>query len=232
MRNSPDVSGWRVCHRPAMDPHSAKGLPFENRSAAGVELARRLSGIQWPTPAVVLALPRGGVPVAKELARALHLPLDVLVVRKVRHPDQPEVAIGAVAAGGVTVRNEGCSTLVAGDRFEALAAKERAEVSKREIRYRWGRPPLFLEGKTAILVDDGLATGATMRAALSAARVMGASFLIAAAPVGSRDAARQLHRYADDVVCLYTPEPFEAVGTYYADFHQLKDIEVRDALAA
>jgi putative phosphoribosyl transferase len=216
----------------SMDPFCAEDLPFENRTAAGAALGRRLFGIRWPAPAIVLALPRGGVPVGKAVAKALHLPLDVLVVRKVRHPDQPELAIGAVAAGGVTVRNPGVAADVPRDRFEALAAAQRVEVNKREVRYRWGRRPLSLEGKTVILVDDGLATGATMRAALSAARIMGAAFLVAAVPVGSREAMEHLGGHADEVICLYTPEPFQSVGMYYANFVQLKDSEVRDTLAA
>jgi putative phosphoribosyl transferase len=216
----------------SMDPNCAEDLPFENRAAAGAVLGRRLFGIHWPTPGIVLALPRGGVPVGKSVAKALHLPLDVLVVRKVGHPDQPEFAIGAVAAGGVTIRNPRIATDISPSRFEALAATQRIEVNKRERRYRGGRPPLSLDGKTVILVDDGLATGATMRAALSAARIMGAAFLVAAVPVGSREAVEHLGGYADEVVCLYTPEPFQSVGMYYADFRQLKDSEVGDALAA
>jgi len=170
--------------------------------------------------------------VAKAVASALHLPLDVLVVRKIRHPQEPELAIGAVAAGGVTVRNTDVAAGIAPTRFETLAAQQRIEVNKRELRFRAGRKPLSLDGMTAIIVDDGLATGATMRAALNAARLMGAVRLIAAVPVGSREAVRHLGRYADEVVCLYSPEPFQAVGMYYADFPQLKDADVRDALAA
>jgi putative phosphoribosyl transferase len=215
----------------AMDSSREVLLPFEDRTSAGVALGHRLLGVSWPAPAIVLALPRGGVPVAKAVARALALPLDVLIVRKVRHPDDPEVAIGAVAAGGVTVHNTSMGG-IAPDRFEKLANIQRREVSKREIRYRWGRKALDLDGKTAILVDDGLATGATMRAALDAARVMGAACLVAAAPVGSREAVQMLHRHADEVVCLQTPDPFRSVGSCYRNFAQLKDIEVRDALAA
>lgn len=172
-----------------------------------------------------------GVPVGKALAHALHLPFDVLVVRKVGHPAFPELAIGAVAAG-VTVRNADIAQEVSPGRFEALAARQRIEVNKREVRYRWGRAALSLEGKTVILVDDGLATGATMHAALRAARLMGAARLVAAVPVGSREAIERLRSCADEILCLYTPEPFHAVGSYYTDFRQLKDVEVRDALAA
>jgi len=215
-----------------MDSGGDEAFPFEDRAAAGFALGRRLLGISWPSPAVVLALPRGGVPIAKAVAYELHLPFDVLVVRKVRHPRQPEVAIGAVAAGGVTVRNPNTAADISPTRFEALAAEQRIEVNKREVRYRWGREPLSLEGKTVILVDDGLATGATMRAALSAARIMGANCLVVAVPVGSREAIKSLQHHADEVICLHVPEPFEAVGAYYDDFRQLKDVDVRDALAA
>jgi putative phosphoribosyl transferase len=215
-----------------MDPDCAEALPFENRTAAGAALARRLAGVHWRAPAIVLGLPRGGVPVAQAVADALHLPLDVLVVRKVGHPDEPELAIGAVASGGVTVRNEDLDPTISRERFEALAAVERTEVERREIRYRPGRAPLSLEGKTAIVVDDGMATGATMRAALSAVRAMGAVYLVAAVPVGSHEAVDPLGQYADEVICLYCPEPFQAVGCYYASFSQLHDADVRAALSA
>jgi predicted phosphoribosyltransferase len=215
-----------------MDPDCAEALPFENRAAGGAALARRLFGVHWQAPGIVLALPRGGVPVAKAIASALHLPLDVLVVRKVGHPLEPELAIGAVAAGGVAVLNEGVGTTISPARFEALAAEQRIEVEQRETRYRPGRPPLSLAGKTAFLVDDGLATGATMRAALIAARTMGAAYLVAAVPVGSREAVNEIGGYADEVICLYCPEPFQAVGVYYANFSQVRDADVRAALAA
>jgi putative phosphoribosyl transferase len=162
----------------------------------------------------------------------LHLPFDVLVVRKIRHPRMPELAMGAVAAGGVTVRNPHVASDVSAGHFEALAAEQRVEVNKREIRYRWGRQPLALDGKTVILVDDGMATGATMRAALGAVRLMGATCSIAAVPLGSREAVKDIRRYSDEVICLHSPEPFRAVGAYYADFAPLHDSDVRDALAA
>jgi predicted phosphoribosyltransferase len=232
MRNNPDAARQPVCHRRFMESARGETLPYKNRAAAGLALGRRLSGITWPSSAIVLALPRGGVPVAKALAHELQLPLDVIVVRKVGHPRQPEVAIGAVAAGGVTVRNPHIGMDISSARFEALAAEQRIEVNKREVRYRWGRAPLFLEGRTVILVDDGLATGATMRAALSAARLMGATCLVVAVPVGSREALESLEHLADEVICLHAPESFEAVGEYYDDFRELKDVDVRDALAA
>ena len=213
-----------------MHTDCAEALPFENRTVAGAALARRLAGIHWRDPAVVLGLPRGGVPVAKAVASALHLPLDVLVVRKIGHPQHPEFAIGAVAAGGITVRNPDQDTSISVECFEALAAEQRIEVEKRETRFRPGKPPLSLAGMTAILVDDGLATGATMRAALLAARAMGAKHRVVAVPLGDRNVVHQLEDHAEEVICLYCPEPFQSVGFHYADFAQLGDAEVRTAL--
>jgi len=209
-----------------MDPNCAEALPLESRAKAGAELARRLAGIHWHAPPIVLGLPRGGVPVAHAVAKALHLPQDVLVVRKVGHPDHPEFAIGAVAPGNITVRNRAPGLDIQDDRFEALAAAKRIEVERLEKRLRPGRPALSLTGRTAIVVDDGLATGATMRAALDAARAMGAAYLVAAAPVGSRQAVAELSGDADEVICLYCPEPFQAVGCCYAKFPQLRDSDV------
>jgi putative phosphoribosyl transferase len=230
IRKTTDVNRAWICDLAPMDSDCAEALPFENRAAAGAVLARRLFGVRWHAPAIVLALPRGGVPVAQAVASALHLPLDVLVVRKVGHPDEPELAIGAVASGGITVRNNHQDTSTSRERFEALAAEQRIEVERREMRYRPGKAPLSLAGKTAILVDDGLATGATMRAALTSARAMGAVYLVAAVPVGSREAVDDLGQCADEVICLYRPEPFQAIGCYYASFSQLHDADVRAAL--
>jgi len=214
-----------------MDTDCCEALPFENRTVAGGELARRLAGVHWRGPAIVLALPRGGVPVAKAVASALHLPLDVLVVRKVRHPHDSEFAIGAVASGGIIVRNDSADASISRERFASLAAEQKIEVERLEICFRPGRAPLSLRGRTAILVDDGLATGATMHAALAAARAMGAAQLVAAVPVGSHEAVEDLARYADEVICLYSPEPFQAVGMYYANFSPLDDADVRIALS-
>jgi len=208
-----------------MDTYCAEALPLENRTAGGLALAHRLAGIHWPAPAVVLALPRGGVPVAKAISATLHLPLEVLVVRKIRHPRDREFAIGAVAAGGFVVRNCGPASGIPGEQFDKLAAAGRAEVEHKESLYRSGRGPLSLAGKTVILVDDGVATGATMRAALGAARAMGAAHLVAAIPVGERHAVKELEKFADEVVCLYCPEPFQSVGFHYSKFSQLDEVE-------
>lgn len=183
-------------------------------------------------PPVVLGLPRGGVPVAAEVARALGAPLDVLVVRKVGVPDQPELAMGAVGPGGVIVRNEELLELLpyAALEFERVALRERAEVERRERAYRGRRPPLALAGRTAILVDDGVATGATMRAGVAAARALGAAFVVVATPVAASEASALLEAEADELVCLQVPPDFRAVGAWYRDFPQLDDDEVRALL--
>jgi putative phosphoribosyl transferase len=183
-------------------------------------------------PPLVLGLPRGGVPVAAEVARALRAPLDVLVVRKVGVPDQPELAMGAVGPGGVCVRNEGLLELLprAAREFERVALRERAEVERRERAYRGHRPPLTLAERCAILVDDGIATGATARAGVAAARALGAARVVVATPVAASEAAALLEAEADAVICLQLPADFRAVGAWYADFPQLADDDVRALL--
>lgn len=213
-----------------MDTDCSEALPFEDRADAGVALGRRLLGIRWPAPAIVLGIPRGGVAVAREVARILRQPLDALVVRKVRHPSNPELAIGAVAAGGILVRNPGFERSISREQFDALAAAQRVEVEQLEIRLRPGRGPLSLEGRTALLVDDGIATGATMRSALRAARALGAVHVVAAVPVGAREAVEELRKSADQVICLYSPEPFQSIGLNYANFAQVRDADARIAL--
>jgi predicted phosphoribosyltransferase len=176
---------------------------------------------------VVLALPRGGVPVAFEVARALHLPLDALVVRKIGMPDNPEFAIGAIAWGGVIVREPGLEgQRLPASQFEALAQTERRELERRERAYRGRRGPLDLAGRTALIVDDGLATGATMIAAIRAARQAGAQNVIAAAPVTSDDAAARVGAEADDTLFLKIPAYFSCIGEWYDDFRQIEDDEV------
>lgn len=184
-------------------------------------------------PAIVLGLPRGGVPVAAEVADALGGPLDVLIVRKVGVPGQPEVAMGAVASGGISVRNEDVLVMLprALQTFESVAAGERHEVVRRETLYRGTRPPLQLQGRTAVLVDDGAATGATARAAIRAARALGAARVLVAVPVASPEALDELRAEADEVVCLQAPARFVAVGRWYEDFPQLGDAEVGALLA-
>jgi predicted phosphoribosyltransferase len=170
---------------------------------------------------VVLGLPRGGVPVAYEVASALDAPLDVFVVRKLGHPRQPELAMGAIASGGIRVLNAD----VPRERLEEVTERERAELEKRERLYRGDRPPLDLTGRTPILVDDGLATGATMRAAAAAV-----GFAIVAVPVAPRETVAAFRRDGIEIVCLATPSPFVAVSAWYRDFRPTSDDEVRSLL--
>jgi len=180
---------------------------------------------------VVLALPRGGVPVGYEVARELGLALDVLVVRKLGVPGEEELALGAVAGSGVVVVNAEIARAfgIRQEQMNAMVARERMEIARREALYRGGRAPLNAAGRTAIVVDDGLATGSTMMAAVRSLRPVAAR-LVVAVPVGSRGACEELRREAD-VVCLQTPEPFHAVGEFYGEFRQMSDAEVRDLLA-
>jgi len=208
------------------------GVIFLDRAHAGRELAIRLAGFAGRRDVVVLALPRGGVPVAYEVAEALHAPLDVFVVRKVGAPGQEELALGAVASGGVLALNEGLVRAFGlEDReVESLVAREREELSRRESLYRHGRPPLDVRGKVAILVDDGLATGSSMEAAVQALRALAPASIVVAVPVAPPSARAQFARRADDFVCAATPEPFHAVGEWYEEFEQVNDEEVQDLL--
>ena len=205
---------------------------FADRTDAGRSLAASLKAHAGAADTLVLGLPRGGVPVAFEIAQSLKLPLDVLVVRKLGLPWQPELAMGAIASGGALVRNEEVVRYL-GDRadaFEAVRAREQAELERRERDYRGDRPPLAMRGRTGILVDDGLATGATMEAAVRSLRALGARRVVVAVPVASAEARERIGEVADEVVCLATPMSFSAVGQWYADFGQTEDTEVRDLL--
>ena len=206
---------------------------YANRTEAGRLLGAAVRARLGEQPAVVLGLPRGGVPVAVGVAAALGATVDVLVVRKVGVPSQPELAMGAVAPGGVTIRNAEVLGLVpdAARRFESVAAEERAEVSRRERLFRGQRPPLDLKDRTVVLVDDGVATGATLRAAVAAARKLGAARVVVAVPVASHEAIALLSAEADEVICLEQPAYFMAVGQFYDDFPQVSDSEVRALLA-
>jgi putative phosphoribosyl transferase len=201
---------------------------FADRTSAGRELGEAVANRGLKGALLVLGLPRGGVPVALEVAQALNAPLDVMVVRKVGMPGQPELAIGAVAPGGVTVREARAAAAYADLDlpFERLAERERAELARRERTYRAGAPPLDAAGKTVVLVDDGLATGATMIAAVRAARKAGASAVVAAVPVASPEAASRVGAEADDVVCVQTPASLFSIGEWYEHFEQLDDVEV------
>jgi predicted phosphoribosyltransferase len=214
---------------PMLEQSSATRI-FPNRCAAGRALGAELAPLDLQRP-VVLALPRGGVPVGYEVAHLLGAPLDVLVVRKIGAPGQPEFAIGAVASGVTVFDDELLSMLgIGADYFEAAARRERLEAQRREAAFREGRPPLDLRDRAAILVDDGLATGSTMLAAVAVARKLGAAHVIVAVPVGARQACDRLAERADRVVCLAVPEPFGAVGVWYKDFTQTDDAEVRRLL--
>jgi predicted phosphoribosyltransferase len=181
---------------------------------------------------LVLGLPRGGVPVAAEVARALGAPLDVLLARKLGVPEQPELAMGAVAAGGVRVLHQAVVDALAipPEMIDAVAAREGAEVARRELSYRAGRPSLDVAGRTVVVVDDGLATGSTMRAAVAALRAQRAARIVVAVPVGARETCQQLAEEADEVVCARTPASFHAVGQWYDDFTQTTDDEIRALL--
>ena len=181
---------------------------------------------------MVLALPRGGVPVGYEVARALGAPLDVFVVRKLGVPGREELALGAVASNGVRVLNEAVvAALRLGEReIEPIVERELEEVERRERAYRGGRPPLELERRLAILVDDGLATGATMRAAALAVRELGPQGLVVAVPVAAKQTCDSFRGDVDEIVCAFTPEPFYAVGVWYEDFAQTDDAEVCELL--
>ena len=206
---------------------------FDDRADAGRRLGAKLGAYAGRGDVVVLALPRGGVPVAGEVARALAAPLDVLVVRKLGVPGYAELAMGAVAGGGVLVLDDVVvETLGITDAMIArAAARERAEVERRERAYRGSRPAPKVEGKTVILVDDGIATGSTVRAAVAALRRSHPARVVVATPVAPPSACRTLRSEADEVVCVATPERFGSVGTWYRSFPQASDAEVREVLA-
>ena len=205
---------------------------FENREEAGRALAVELSEYQGRPDAVVLALPRGGVPVGYEVAAALRVPLDVLPVRKLGTPGQEELAMGAIAAGGVEVLNDQVvkELLISRPTIDAAARAEQRELDRQALTYRSGRPPTPLTGRTVILVDDGLATGSTMHAAVLAARKQQAQRVIVAVPVAPPQTVDKFGKIADEVVCLMQPEPFRAVGCYYREFPQIQDAEVCELL--
>ena len=206
---------------------------FRDRREAGRQLAAKLAKYAGRPDVIVLALPRGGVPVAYEVARALGAPLDVFVVRKLGVPGYEELAMGAVATGGVRVLNEQLvNRLGIPERLiDAVAAREQQELARRERLYRDGRPAPDVRGRTVILVDDGLATGATMHAAIEALRQLQPARIVVAVPTASPEVCEEMKAEVDDVICAITPEPFQAVGLWYQDFSQTTDDEVRDLLA-
>jgi predicted phosphoribosyltransferase len=205
---------------------------FVNREDAGRRLAQELTQYAGRDDVVVLGLPRGGAPVALEVAKALDAPMDVFVVRKLGVPGREEFAMGAIATGGVQVMNEDVVRMLnlPERSIENVAEREFKELVRREKSYREGRGPLTVRGRVVIVVDDGLATGATMRAAVEALRRLGPEKIIAAAPVAAPDTARSIQELADGMVTVHTPEFFEAVGAWYRDFSQTSDEEVRECL--
>lgn len=205
---------------------------FRNRIEAGQLLAQRLMNYANRSDVLVLALPRGGVPVGYEVARALNAPLDVLVVRKLGVPEQEELAMGAIGSGGVCVLNRRVvETLGIPDEvIDAVAAREQHELERRERAYRDDRPVLDVSGRTVILVDDGMATGSTMKAAVEVLRLLGARDIVVATPTAAGSTAREIERDVDAFVAVMTPEDFPSVGQWYDDFSQTTDREVRDLL--
>ncbi len=206
---------------------------FVNRAQAGTELGERLAAYSGRDDVVVLALPRGGVPVGREVARALGVPLDVFVVRKLGLPGQEELAMGALASGGTRVLNEELVHQLGlrAATIDRVVAREAIELERREQRYRAGRPPPDVTGRSVILVDDGLATGSTMRAAILALRAQDPARIVVAVPTAPPQACGELEGVADEVVCLMQPQPFYAVGMSYEDFAEVGDEEVRRLLA-
>lgn len=208
-------------------------LPFQDRTQAGHLLGEALHRYAGRDDVVVLALPRGGVPVAFEVIKAIGAPLDLMLVRKLGTPGQEELAMGAIATGGVRVLNPDvvAHLRIPDETIEAVAQRERRELERRQRAYRGDRPPPALAGRCVILVDDGLATGATMRTAIKATRLQHPAAIVVAVPVAPPETVEVLRREADDVVCLATPEPFWAIGGWYRAFPQTSDEEVKDLLA-
>jgi putative phosphoribosyl transferase len=210
----------------------ARQVRFRDRAEAGRALARVLSHYAGRDDVIVLALPRGGVPVAAEVAKELGAPLDVFVVRKLGVPGHEELAMGAIASGGVLVLDDGVLRWlgISEEQVQRALTRELDELRRREAAYRNGRPLPDLKGKTVILVDDGLATGASMQAAARAVRRHQPAQIVIAVPVASRATCDKFRAEVDEVVCAVTPEPFHAVGNWYEDFSQTSDEEVRELL--
>ncbi len=205
---------------------------FADREEAGRALAARLRKYAGRSDVVVLALPRGGVPVGYEVARTLGAPLDVFLVRKLGVPGREELALGAIGTGGSIVLNQDVveALRIPREEIARIVTRERRELERRERLYRGDRPPLSLEDKTVILVDDGIATGASMRVAIAALHARNPARIVVAVPLGPAETCAQLARFANEVVCVRTPEPFAGVGAWYDDFRQLDDDEVRTLL--
>jgi len=209
-------------------------MRFRDRVDAGRHLAERLTRYAHRPDVVVLGLPRGGVPVAAEVASVLGLPLDVFLVRKLGVPGHVELAMGAIAEGGVTVRSDELikSLGISEAQVDQVAERERGELERRQRQYRGSRPPPTIRDRVVILVDDGLATGSTMEAAIRALRTLGAQRIVVAAPVGAIESCERIGRLTDEIVCAYMPPWFSAVGQWYDDFSETSDVEVQRLLDA
>jgi predicted phosphoribosyltransferase len=207
---------------------------FHNRVDAGRRLADRLQEFAGRDDVIVLGLPRGGIPVAYEVASCLAAPLDVFVVRKLGVPGHPELAMGAIAGGGIEVLSRDLIRAlgVPESLVEQVTRRERVELERREVLYRGSRPPSTIRNRTVVIVDDGLATGSTMEAAIAALRQQGPARIVVAVPVGARETCDRLRAVADQLECVSTPEPFDAVGCWYEDFAQTTDEEVIQLLTA
>jgi putative phosphoribosyl transferase len=210
------------------------GGPFSDRRDAGIELASRLSHLKGRGNVIVLALPRGGVPVAYEVARELEAQLDVFLVRKLGVPGHEELAMGAIASGAVRVLNDDVVQWyrIPTDIIDTVARREQTELERREREYRRGRPALDLRDRVVVLVDDGLATGSTMKAAVQSVRAQQPARIVVAVPVGAPETCDAFSDVADEIVCARTPQPFAAVGLWYRDFSQTSDAEVQTLLEA
>jgi putative phosphoribosyl transferase len=215
-----------------MNARTDEEMRFSNRREAGHALAGSLTKYAGRNDVIVLGLPRGGVPVAHEVAKRLRLPLDVFVVRKLGVPDFEELAMGAIASGGVRVLNENVLAQIdhAADALARVTEQESRELERREAKYRGNRPRRDLRGKTVILVDDGLATGATMHAAVLALQTIGVARMIVAVPVAPPEVCAKFQGEVDEIICLKIPWSFRAVGQFYDDFSQTSDEEVRELL--
>jgi len=205
---------------------------FQDRIDAGRQLTTRLTKYADRPDVIVLALPRGGVPVAFEVSQELNAPLDIFLVRKLGVPGHEELAMGAIASGGVRVINQDVVSYlqIPGEVIDAVAAYEQRELERREREYRGDRPPPDLRGRVVILIDDGLATGSTMRAAAAAVRKQGPARIVVAVPVAAPETCENFRSEVDEIVCAVTPEPFRGVGLWYEDFSQTTDQDVRELL--
>jgi len=209
-------------------------MRFRDRAEAGSLLARKLEHYKNAPDLLVLGLPRGGVPVACAVATVMNAPLDVLIVRKLGVPGYDELAMGAIASNGIQILNDSLIRHldIPESVIKSVIEREREELNRREREYRGVRPPAEISGKTVIIVDDGLATGSTMKAAIAALRLQHPAKIVAAVPTASAETCEELKQEADEVVCAITPEPFYAVGLSYEDFAQTTDAEVRALMAA